>query len=148
MFNMTSTAILAALATAPFALAGDLCLSAACTLAPPDQGPACGWWQMWSPGVDVCGPGTQELNLGSDLEDYLVNNGPINLDDICGEQVLLTWTDGAPELYMIDVEAGMSWNIKADNIQGSSTVCHYSGTDCGNAGPIFSRWYWPDLPIC
>ncbi|KAL4947551.1 hypothetical protein BDW69DRAFT_204276 [Aspergillus filifer] len=90
------------LALAPLALAGDLCLSAACTLAPPDQGPACGW----------C--------LGTDLEDYLVNNGPINLDDICGEMVLLTWTDGAPELYMIDVEAGLSWNIKAENIQGST----------------------------
>lgn len=61
---MKSTTFLATgtlLVTAPFALAGDLCLSAACTLAPPDQGPACGWWQMWSPGVDVCGPGTKEL---------------------------------------------------------------------------------------
>lgn len=70
------------------------------------------------------------------------------LDDICGVTVGLSWGDGAPVLDYVNVEENYSWDFPADNIQGESTVCHYSGTDCGNAGPIFSRWYWPDIGIC
>ncbi|KAL4880308.1 hypothetical protein BJY04DRAFT_191608 [Aspergillus karnatakaensis] len=154
LVKMKATTIFAAgiLMSGPLALAGDLCLSSACTLAPPGQGAACGWYQMWSPGVDVCGPGTQEISTGEaeDLEEYLTNTGGVILDDICGESVILQWNDGRPELYILDVEGGMSWTIGADNVQDTdqATDCNYSGTDCGNAGPIFKRWFWPDLPIC
>ncbi|KAL4878057.1 hypothetical protein BJY04DRAFT_221414 [Aspergillus karnatakaensis] len=147
---MMTTILGALLATVPLALAGDLCLSEACTLAPPDQGASCGWYQMWSPGVDVCGPGTAEIRTGTytDLEDLLTNTGPRILNDICGHTVALSWGDGVPHLDYVDVEGGSSWNQAAEDIGGSSTVCHYSGTDCGNAGPIFSKYYWPNLPIC
>ncbi|CEN61714.1 hypothetical protein ASPCAL08364 [Aspergillus calidoustus] len=139
----------ALLGSAVPALAGDLCLSSACTLAVPDQGPACGWYQMWSPGVEVCGPGTQAIRTSEhdDLEDYLTAVGPRILNDICGHTVALSWGDGAPVLDYVDVEGGTSWYQAAQNIEGETT-CNYSGTDCGNAGPIFSNWYWPDLPIC
>ncbi|KAL4951090.1 hypothetical protein BDW69DRAFT_186711 [Aspergillus filifer] len=140
------------LASAPLALAGDLCLSSACTLAVPDQGPACGWYQMWSPGVDVCGAGTHEIRTGeaADLEEWLTNNGGVVLPDICGSQVGLSWIDGRPEISIIDVEGGMTWNIPADYVKDTDQAndCNYSGTDCGNSGPIFKEWFWPDLPIC
>ncbi|RDW86045.1 uncharacterized protein DSM5745_02687 [Aspergillus mulundensis] len=131
-------------------LAGHLCLSSACTLAPPDQGPACGWWQMWAPGNEVCGSGSKEMNPPNplSLEEWLTETPQI-LDDICGEMVGLSWGDGAPVLDIVDVEGGMSWSIAAEDIEDQDTaVCDYSGTDCGNAGPVFGRWYWPDLPIC
>ncbi|KAL4884388.1 hypothetical protein BJY04DRAFT_215358 [Aspergillus karnatakaensis] len=140
------------LVSAPLALAGDLCLSSACTLAPPGQGGSCGWYQMWSPGVNVCGPGTQEIRTGAadSLEQYLTEQGGVILDDICGHMVGLSWVDGRPELYVIDVGGGMSWNIGAENVANTdrATDCNYSGTDCGNSGPIFKEWFWPDLPIC
>ncbi|KAL4876288.1 hypothetical protein BJY04DRAFT_231752 [Aspergillus karnatakaensis] len=128
---MKTTAILATvLAAAPAVLAGDLCLSAACTLAPPDQGAACGWYQMWSPGVDVCGPGTAEIRTGTydTLEELLTATGPRILNDICGHMVALSWSDGAPVLDYVDVEGGSSWYQAAQNIAASGTglICLFA----------------------
>ncbi|KAL4915014.1 hypothetical protein BDW62DRAFT_204103 [Aspergillus aurantiobrunneus] len=94
-----------------------------------------------------CGPQALITGEYADLEEYLTAVGVQNLPDICGHQVALSWSDGAPVLDYVDVEGGTSWYQAAQNIK-SETTCNYSGTDCGNAGPIFSNWYWPDLPIC
>jgi hypothetical protein len=90
---------------------------------------------------------TSRTGEHDDLEDYLTAVGPRILNDICGHTVALSWGDGVPVLDYVDVEGGTSWYQAAQNIEGETT-CNYSGTDCGNAGPIFSNWYWPDLPIC
>lgn len=64
-------------------------------------------------------------SLGDDLESYLVNNGPMILDDICGVTVGLCCGDGAPALDYVNVMEDYSRSVPADNIQGESTVCHY-----------------------
>ncbi|KAI9163797.1 hypothetical protein HJFPF1_05424 [Paramyrothecium foliicola] len=142
--NLLATSAGVLLAAMPFAQAGHLCLSQACIHALPDKGESCGSYQMWAPGREVCGAGSYELGT---LEEAIGDG--IYIEDICGEQVGLAWADGRPELVYVDVEGGMSYNIPAENIEGTDNdVCTYSGFDCWEVAAFFGRWYWPDIPLC